>query len=219
MGYTRELAMKLEVPFFSNTPDNFHCFQAALRMVLAYYIPGRTYDWEELDRVTAHTANYTWPSAGLLYCASIGFILRVIDDLDYERFCLEGYDYLVELAGKEIAEDQRINSDLPQEMRYAKQLIATLPVEKRIPSRIDITECLEKGMLVVCNVNLSALDNKAGYTAHFVVAIGANDRGIWLHDPGLPPRQNEFIQWNRFEPAWSYPDERARNIMAFRLVT
>lgn len=209
--------MKLQVPFFSNTPDNLHCFQAALRMVLAYYFPARTYSWEELDRLTAHSANYTWPAAGLLYCASMGFDLRLIDDVDYERFCVEGYDYLVELSGKEVAEDQQINSDLAQEMRYAKEVISTLPIEKRIPSRADIADCLDQGMLVICNVNSCALDGKGGYTGHFVVVIGQNDRGVWLHNPGLPPGENQFIKWNRFEPAWSYPDEHARNIMGFRL--
>ena len=211
--------MKLEVPFFSNTPDNFHCFQAALRMVLAYYLPARPYNWEELDRVTAHTANYTWPSAGLRHCGSLGFNLRVIEDFDYQRFCEEGYGYLFELSGKEVAEDQRTNSDLAQEMRCAKELVAALPIERRIPSRKDIIECLENEMLVVCNVNSCALDGKEGYNGHFVVAIGANDLGVWLHNPGFPPRQNEFIKWNRFEPAWSYPDDRARNIMGFQLLT
>src|SRR5437870_12844711 len=112
--------VNLQVPFFSNTPDNFHCFQAALRMVLAYYLPARTYDWKELDRLTAHTANYTWPSAGLLFCASIGIEVRLIDDTDYERFGSEGYDYSLEELGKEVAEDQQNNSDLAQGRGDAK---------------------------------------------------------------------------------------------------
>ncbi len=211
------MSTKLHVPFFSNTPDNFHCFQAALRMVLAYHVPTRTYDWEELDRLTAHTANYTWPSAGLLYCASIGLEVFVIDDTDYKRFSSEGYDYLLEQLGREVAEDQRKNSDLAQEMRYAKELISSIPIEKRIPSRRDLHERLATGALVISNVNSRALEGQEGYAGHFVVVIGVDDDGVWLHDPGLPPLENRFVSWDRFHRAWSYPNPQARNIMALWL--
>ncbi len=210
------MSVKLEVPFFPNTSDNYHCFQAALRMVLAYCLPGRRYDWQELDRLTAHTANYTWPSAGLLYCVSIGIEVQVIDDTDWKRFSSEGYKYLVELLGKEVADDQRKNSDLDQEMRYARQLASTIPVEKRIPSHADLQGCLSGGVPVICNVNSRALHGQQGYTGHFVVVIGANEDGVWLHDPGLPPFEDAFVTWDRFDDGWSYPDSRARNIIAFR---
>jgi hypothetical protein len=211
------MRVKLEVPFFSNTPDDFHCFQAALRMVLAYHFPTKTYDWKKLDRLTAHTANYTWPSAGLLYCASIGLEVRLMDGYDYKRFAIEGYDYLVEIAGKEVADDQQRNSDLAQEMEYAKKLLSIIPAEKKIPSLENLRECLLQGRLVICNVNSRTLNVQGGYAGHFVVVIGLNDEGVWLHDPGLPAIENRLVTWDEFDRAWSYPDSRARNIMTFRL--
>lgn len=216
LSASKLMPVKYQLPFFSNTSDNFHCFQAALKMVLAYYAPATTYDWEELDRLTAHTANYTWPSAGLLHCVSLGLEVRVIDGYDYERFASEGYDYLLELAGKEVADDQLRNSDLEQERRYARELLSRIPTEKRIPSFDDLGRFLMEGWLVICNVNIRTLNGEEGYAGHFVVVIGMNDDGIWLHDPGLPPHENRFITWDQFDRGWSYPDTRARNIMAFR---
>jgi len=207
---------KLKLPLIGNTLDNFHCFQAALATILAYYLPDRSYDWKTLDRITAHSANYTWPSAGLLYCASIGFEVLLIEDFDYGRFSLEGYSYLVEVAGKEVADDQRANSDLPQEMRYAKELNSAIRIEQRIPSSRDLRDCLESGAPVICNVNSCTLSGRKGYTGHFVVVTGVGEDGLWLHDPGLPPLEDEFVQWELFDRAWSYPDAKARNIIAFR---
>jgi Peptidase_C39 like family len=204
-----------QVPFFSNTEDDYHCFQAALRMVLQYCQPDRTYEWEELDRITAHNANYTWPAAGLLYCVSIGLEVLLIDDFDYQRFGSEGYNYLVEVAGSEVADDQRRNSNLEQEMEFATRLTAAVQTEKRVPSRKDLSGVLEKGGLAICNVNSRALVGKDGYAGHFVVVTAGDKQTVRLHDPGLPPRENAIVRWDRFNRAWSYPDENARNIMAF----
>lgn len=126
-------------------------------MVLAHFRPGKRYDWDELDRITAHTANYTWPAAGLLYCVSIGLDILLIDDFDNERFAGEGYTYLLEWFGKEVADDQRENSNLEQEMAYARKLSEAVRIEKRIPVRKDLSDSLKNGGLAICNVNSSAL--------------------------------------------------------------
>jgi Papain-like cysteine protease AvrRpt2 len=202
------------VPFFSNTEDNYHCFQAALRMLLSHYQPHRVYSWNELDGITAHTANYTWPAAGLLYCVSIGLDVLVVEDFDYERFGTEGYSYLVEVAGKEVADDQRKNSNLEQEMEYAKRLRQSVRTEQRVPLRKDLADVLEQGAVVICNVNSCALVEQKGYAGHFVVVIGIGKQGVRLHDPGLPPRKDMIVSWGRFERAWSYPNRSARNIIA-----
>jgi YD repeat-containing protein len=210
------MAQKSPVPFFSNTEDNNHCFQAALRIVLGYFQPNNTYDWDELDRLTAHTANYTWPAAGLLHCVSVGLEIVLIDDFDYDRFSAEGYDYLLDVSGKEVADVQRKNSNLEQEMEFVKRLKSAVRAEKRIPLREDLIQLVDEGALVICNVNSRLLAEQEGYSGHFVVVTGIENDGIRLHDPGLPPRENAIESWARFEKAWSYPDQKARNIMAFK---
>jgi hypothetical protein len=208
---------KLTVPFFSNTEDNYHCFQAALRMVLAYFRPEKTYDWPELDNITSHTANYTWPAAGLLYCASLGLKIVIIDEFDNHRFAAEGYSYLVEWLGEAVAVDQKNNSNLRQEMEYVRKLDQAdhISIERRIPTRADLSRILGSRGLVICNVNSCALIVQAGYSGHFVVVTGNEPQGVRIHDPGLPPRENMVVSWGRFERAWSYPNKKARNILGF----
>jgi hypothetical protein len=187
-------------------------------MVLAYYMPRRKFSWEQLDRITAHTSRYTWPTAGLLYCASIGFAVTLIEALDYTAFSEEGYAYLLRHAGKEVADSQLKNSAIAQEMAYAKQLRGTsIEVQMRIPGQRDVRSRLASGALVICNVNSRMLNGRTGYAGHFVVIKGSEEAGIWLHDPGLPPVKDRCVEWEQFERAWAYPGVKARNVISLSL--
>lgn len=207
--------VKLNVPFYSNTSDNYHCFQASLRMILSYFLPEREYSWDELDRVTQHTSAYTWPLAGLLYCRSIGLSVKMIDLFDFTRFSNEGYSYLLEFLGREVADTQQKYSDLRQEMSNAREFVSKVNIEMRIPSRKDIHSALAAGNLVMCNVNARVLQQEDGYAGHFVVITGVSNDGPRLHDPGLPPLKDCDCSWNTFERAWMYPNAEAKNVMIF----
>jgi hypothetical protein len=140
----------------------------------------------------------------------------VISDFDYERFVREGFDYLEEWSGKEVASNQQRNSNLEQERALLRNLDGAVQIRKQIPTRTDLKEILASGGLAICNVNSWVLVEQSGYSGHFVVVIGDQPQGIRLHDPGLPPRENMIVSWGRFDRAWSYPDKKARDIMAFK---
>jgi len=40
-----------KIPFYPN-PDNTHCFQAVIKMILKYYFPKEEYSWKELEKLT-----------------------------------------------------------------------------------------------------------------------------------------------------------------------
>ena len=51
------------VPFYTNTSDDTHCYQAGLKMILKYFIPDKDFSWEELDKFTAKVEDlWTWPT-------------------------------------------------------------------------------------------------------------------------------------------------------------
>jgi hypothetical protein len=200
-----------DVPFYSNTPDNFHCFQAALRMVLGYFLPEKQYTWHDLDSVTGHTSDYTWPMVGLIYCVRLGLSVHTIEPFDYERFAREGYNYLVEEFGHEFADAQKRHSNLEQEMKNAWEFMEIVNPQKRIPTETDIVKPLADGALVICNLNARVIQEREGYSGHFVVVTGVSTEGPTIHDPGLPPLQDRFCPWTVFDKAWSYPNIQARN--------
>ena len=64
----------LKIPFYKNTKDSLHCFQACLRSVLKFYFPKKDYSFEYLDRITVHKKGKgTWVSAALLFLAKKWF--------------------------------------------------------------------------------------------------------------------------------------------------
>ncbi|MCB9802080.1 MAG: peptidase C39 family protein [Pseudomonadales bacterium] len=207
------------VPFYPNTPDNTHCYQAALKMVLKFFWPEEAYSLDELDEVTAKVDGlWTWPIAGLLWLQEKHAEVSMIDAFDFHAFVKDGGQYLLDFYGDEVGSAQIAHSDIEQEISFAQQALKTLSIEKRSARMADVKALLEDGFLVICNVNANAPNNKEGYTGHFVVITGFDENGLYMHDPGLPPRRNRRVSYEHFTSAWAYPDETAKWLIAVRKV-
>ena len=124
------------VPFYPNLPDDTHCNQAALRMMLKYFLPDREFSWEELEKMTAKMpGKATWPAQMLINLIDMGFDVVMVESFDAEAFVKDGGDYLKREFGAETAEWQIANSDIPQEQRlYKKLLNSGVNYQKRIPT-------------------------------------------------------------------------------------
>lgn len=209
--------MKLNVPFYSNTSDNTHCVQAALRMIMKYFWPGKDFSWKELGKITAKAkGKATWPFAGNIWLAEHGMKVKVIQSFDNQCFINEGVSYIKEFAGEEVAQWQNSHSDIKQERELAKESIKKIENETRIPTIEDIKEALDNGYLATCGINSKVLAEKDGYVSHRVVLTGYTDKGLYLHDPGLPPKENRFVPYELFEKAWAYPEEKMKNLTLFK---
>lgn len=209
--------MIMTVPFVANTPDNTHCFQAALKMVIGYFEPDRVLSWEALDKLTGKSPDlWTWPMQGILWFMKQGYEVKNIELFDYHAFAEQGESYLVKMFGEEVAREQAEHSNLPEEQRYAKMFAEQAPHENRLPSRTEIKELLDEGFLGIVNVNGHALDEQEGYSGHVVVIIGYNTRGFILHDPGLPAAAHRHVSYPLFQKAWAYPNKDSQNIIAVR---
>jgi hypothetical protein len=206
-----------DIPFYANTPDNTHCFQATLKMVIKHFWPMREYSWEELDRITAKAEGlWTWPLAGLLWLANQGLEVKNIEVFDYSRFIEHGGDYLIAEFGEEFGKAQIEHSDIDQERALAATLLERGMVMKAIPTLHLLKQLLGEGYVVICNINSRRLKNEEGYAGHFVVVKGFDEQHLFLHNPGLPPLANQAVPFELFEQAWAYPNEKAKNIMAFK---
>lgn len=209
--------MDTTIPFYSNTPDNTHCFQAAIRMVLKHFYPNEEYSWEQLETITGKKEGlWTWNMAGMIWMQHKGFNVLDIEMFDYNLFIETGEQYLLDFFGKEAGEEQIRNSDVRQERKYAQQFVTVVEVEKRIPGTTDIIQLLDKGYLLIICLNQNTLNNKGGYVGHFVVVKGYDNNQLIFHDPGLPPYENRKESFELFEKAWGYPNDLVRNIYAFK---
>lgn len=208
----------MDIPFFANTSDGTHCFQAALAIVFGRFRPDLKFTIEELDKISAKVpGKWTWPTAAMLWMMDNGFEIMLIEDFDYEDFAGRGEMYLVERLGDEVARAQIENSVIDQELDFAKRFARVAPLECRAPIFEDVDKLLTAGYLIICNINAAALFGQKGYSGHFVVVFGCDKKTLTIHDPGLPPKPSLKVDKKIFEKAWAYPTTREKNLLAIRL--
>lgn len=168
--------MKTTIPFYGNTPDNTHCFQASLKMLLKYYFPDEDYSWEQLEKISAKVEGlWTWPMAGLLWIAEKGVEVNVVWKFDFDAFIANGGDYLIERYGKTVGEAQIIHSDLAQEQKITEEFVKHVSVDNRVANQKDIESLLDDGYLLICNIDLAVLNTVDDFLGHFVVIYGYDD--------------------------------------------
>lgn len=211
--------MKKEIPFFPNTGDGTHCWQAVLKMCLAFFEPEQSFSYDELDRISAkQEGKWTWPTASMLWLHKRGYNLKLIEDFDFADFAKRGEAYIIERCGEEVGTMQIEQSNIEQELDFAHEFseLTPNPLEVRLPDLADLKGLRDEGYLPICNVNAALLYQQKGYSAHFVLVCDLDDEHITLHDPGLPSRAYVKIRREVFEKAWAFPTERERNILALK---
>jgi hypothetical protein len=188
-------------------------------MILEYFVPERIISFDEWDNITAHKAGlWTWTMKGLIWFRNNGFEVKNIESFDYGRFSKTGADYVLEYFGNEVGKSQIEHSDIMQEVKISKDFIREIDLDVHIPKIQEIKDLLKNGYIVLVGLNSNALDNQSGYTRHLVVVKGYTEKSLILHDPGLPPQKDLEVTNEVFYRAWAYPDERASNISALRLL-
>lgn len=206
------------VPLYANTPDDTHCFQAALKMILKYYFPEKDYTFEDLDKATDKVKDlWTWPMAGIMWLQNLGLEVKNVEIFDYAEFAKQGITYLEEFYGKDVASEQVANSDILQAIKYAEKFASTAITDVRLPNSSELYDLLDKGYLIECNINGAKLNNESGYYGHSVVVSGYERTNLIIQDPGAPPLKNRIVSREDFEAAWAYPDNKAKNYLAIRL--
>lgn len=206
------------VPFYANTNDDLHCYQAALRMVLKNFLPKKNFTYQQLEKMTGQKKGFwTWAMRGVLALKGLGFDIIDIESFDYRAVAKDAKKYLLDVYGEEAGREQILHSDIPEVEKDANEYVQKIPVDRRLPDVSDIQKLVSDGYLVVCLVNSKILNSEKGYVGHFVVIFDCTDTEVLLHDPGLPPRKNRSVLHKAFMESWAYPDEKAKNILAFRL--
>lgn len=207
--------MKREVPFVPNEPDDQHCMQASYMMIAKYFEPDFAIPMDEWSKITAFDKS-TWASAGLLWFQGQGYVVKHITLFDYQRFVEKGEDYLVALNGPEVAAWQIAHSNIQAEQERASKLLASGLIEQREPLQKDIKNYLESGYLVRIMINYCKLAGKARYIGHAVVIFDYDEQGVFMHDPGLPPKANRHVSWVDLEAAWADPNAESKELDAIK---
>ncbi|MBI4126119.1 MAG: hypothetical protein HY465_01360 [Deltaproteobacteria bacterium] len=208
----------MNIPFYPNTGDGTHCWQAALKMALKVFEPDRDYSYDELDTISAKLpGKWTWPTAAMLWLLKRGYDVRLIEESDYRALADRGEAYILEKCGEEVGRTQIAMSEMKQEVIFAREFAVTAPLEVRLPTIKDFQQFLKDGSIIICNINAACLAGQAGYSGHFVVVCEMGEKDVLLHDPGLPPRPWLTVTRKVFEAALGYPTKHEKNLLAIKL--
>lgn len=206
--------------FFPNDEDDSHCFQASLKMALTEIAPEIDSLINSYDEFTGKSPKfkYTWPITGAINAAKLGLDVVYIDQFNLTSFIENPSKALTAVLGSEIAEDQMVNSNIPDVVKAARELLVNenVSVIFEIPTLQQLKSLIDKGYAVIVNVNARVLTGKEGYSGHFVYVYDYNKNDLIMHNPGLPPEPSLKVNFDRFEKSWAASGEEYKNILALK---
>jgi len=206
------IMIKYNVPFFANTKDNTHCVQACFKSILKFFLPERAFSFAELGRMSKKSEGKgTWWFPMYLELKKMRFDIKEISNFDYEKYYKEGKKYLQEIYTNEQTNWYLEKSNLLDVKKYIPEFLVLVKPEVRKATNEDFERLLSEGYLLISDVNYYAIQGKVGYGSHAVVVFGFDEENFYLHDPGLPPRENLKVSKKLFQKAGG------DNLSAFKL--
>ena len=211
----------LKIPFYKNTADNTHCFQAVLKSIFKFYFPKKNYSFAFLDRISAHKKDkWTWISAAFIFLVKKGFKIIHIENFDYKKFALLGKAYLQKFWTDEVYQTQKKFSDIKNEQKLAKLLVKNKNIKliKRSATLKNIKHFYKNKYILSCAINPYVLKKQKGFASHLIIITNLTKNRITFHDPGLPPQKHRTVPLKLFFRALRYPTKRDANLTAIKLI-
>ncbi len=188
-------------------------------MIFRTRIGGGVPSFDELSALMhKRVGKYTYEFALVADMPNRGFETKVIFDLDLDSLASDPTAFLVRHFGREVGPQIIANTDLDQLKADSAVLAAArgITIERRPAIREDIPHLIKEGFYLLATVNQRVLQADSGYSAHTIFIYGCSPRGVIVHNPGRPGLRGVEISWGLFDRSWAFPDEGARNILAFR---
>lgn len=199
------MLMKIEIPFYSNLKDDTHCYQACLKMVMKHLFPDKRFSFSKLDRITKkEKGKGTWPMAGAVAMRKMGLKVMVFSGLDHRKFSKDAQGFILKEYGKDAHSIISENGSLDIAMEDSQEMIRMGLYRFRKLSILEIEKFLSRGYMVILNISHRHIADHDEEFGHYVIMTGFDSKNIYVHDPGLPPREDIGIPKPRFRRAWKH---------------
>lgn len=205
LHYSSKTVNKMKPPkFYSNLPDNNHCLQASLMIVLNTLSCKTT--WNEINKLTRYQDGlYSWSVTGVqVLVAKIPGTKLISSNLNYNRFAKEGNKYLKKTLSPEWYELQKRNAspNFSEEQETTKKITEKkLSKYKKLITMGNIKGYL-KNNLIIALIDPHVITGILGSSGHFVVVYDHKNDNFLLHDPGLPQHENWQVNQKIFMKAF-----------------
>lgn len=181
-----------------------HCVNAVFRMVHQYFF-GKDLSWKEVDKLTkAIPGKATWTFIGEMEFAKKGLSVINIEPVDYIKLYKEKMSYLTKIVGKETGDYYIKKSNIASVIKYIPEYLKTVKHETRRAEISEIISYLKQGALIGVEVNSRILNNKPGFSLHFVLLYNFDSKNLILHDPGFPEMESRKITIEEFDKCFNF---------------
>jgi len=196
--------MKRKLPFYSNTRDNTHCYQACLKMVLKDIFPNKTFSFKQLDSFTHKSPKkWTWHPAVLSFLSKLKLKPMLYSDgFDYAKLLKYGEGYIRKKKTATEADAILKHTNLELLLKDTKKIIGKKSYTIKKLELNHIIKLFDKYKYVILLVNSQKLNKKKGHAGHFVLMVGYDKNNIYVHDPGRPPQPNRKVSNALFKKAY-----------------
>jgi len=134
-----------------------------------------------------------------------GLRVKNIEPISYRRLYREGVSYLKEAVGKQTAEYYLKKSNIASVLQYIPEYLKTVKHETRRSSLKEIIKLLKEGCLIGAEINSRILNQKPGFSLHFVLLYDFDGKNIIIHDPGKPPLRSRKVSLDEFDRCFNFP--------------
>ncbi len=202
--------------FYANI-DRSHCVQACLKSLFSITNPELKPSWDYLEKLTEYIPEHgAWVYPELLALNRYGLEAQLVTGFDIDRFIKEGFDYIEDAFGKDVADYERKHPhDYERIKRQMQEAVGKDLIVSRHGRIEDVRSYIENGWYVMALVNSKALNGKEGYTGHRVLIYGFDEAGVIMNDPG-PNDDNDTdgrkVSWELFDRAW----QNGKDLIAVR---
>jgi ABC-type bacteriocin/lantibiotic exporter with double-glycine peptidase domain len=196
----------MKIPFFGNLPDDVHCMQACMKMILKYYFPNRDFSFKQIDKLIGLEERRLWsnPVQAAVVLHDLGLKVKFYTACDVKQFLKEGAFYIK----KNYKDWKTILShlDVNLVLRFTQKALERGLLESKKLSWDTTESFFKKGNLIMLVINTNVFKDRKGYAGHFVLLTNIGKQFVEFHDPGLPPIPNRREDKRKFIQSWYDPD-------------
>lgn len=204
--------------FLPNEPDNLHCLQSCIRMILDTTNPVASTQ-EDAEKFSGFVSGkQTWPHQAMLSFSTLGFEVIVIESFSHQLFAVDPKSAISLEYGMDLWEHIAQCSDIASASKIAAACINCnlIDFQQRIPTLADVQKLIGLGFFVVCNLDIGVLNGDGLYNGHFVIVEDVFFDRVIVQDPGPPASPNLVLPVDKFLKAWMSPIPKMANILAVR---
>jgi len=188
-------------------------------MVLETFFPEQLWPFEKIDKIIRkEEGKYVWPETFWPTLIEAGVHVHDISSWDNSAFLARRWDYMREKYGEEFTQlqiEQCPDFDFILACLHRIEKESDVTKEMRPATLQDIEHHLSNGAYVEVQINPRALRGAEGVLVHAVLIYGLDEKNIYWHNPGWPPKPEEEIPVASFLKAWSFGKEENRTLTAY----